>query len=157
MYEPGIVVRKVEERDVDQLAELIFRFYLFNEEFDPAWSMVENARERAREIAELYANGQGYTLIAQFEDRIIGFIHAEIIEKPMLASGRIGVIKELYVIPQFRGQGIATRLVDELQDMLKDNNIYYIAAEFPSANVVAEGFYRSRKFRPYTSLYLREV
>ncbi len=157
MYEPGIVIRKVEEKDVDQLSGLIYRFYLFNEEFDPAWSMVEDAREKARKIAESYANGQGYTLIAQFEDRIVGFIHAEIIEKPMLASGRIGVIKELYVIPQFRGQGIATKLVDKLQDMLKGNNVYYIAAEFPSANVVAEGFYRSRKFRPYTSLYLREV
>ncbi len=157
MYEPGIVIRKPEEKDLEQLAGLIYRFYLFNEEFDPAWSMIDNAKEKAKELAQKYYEGEGYTLVAVFEDKVIGYIHADIYRRPMLVAGKIGVVKELYVLPQYRGQGIASKLVDEMQELLRKEGIDYMAAEFPSANMVAEGFYRSRRFRPYTSLYLREV
>ncbi len=157
MYEPGINVRKPLPGDEEGLARLIKRFYLFNEEFDPAWAVVDNVDEAALERARAYIGGEGFTLVASLDERIVGYLHAVVRENPMLAIGRLAVITELYVEPTARGRGIATTLVEEAQRLLERQGITHIAAEFPTQNYVAENFYKSRKFRPYTSLYLREV
>ena len=157
MYEPGIHVRPPSEGDAEDLARLILRYYRFNEEFDPAWSLAEDAGEQARRLAAEYIAGKGVTLVALCDSRVIGYVHAEVRENPMLESKRIGVITELYVHPECRGRGIATRLVEETSRALAAQGVERVAAEYPTANYVARRFYESRGFRPYTSLYLREV
>ncbi len=157
VYEPGLHVREAQEGDVEALARLILRFYRFNEEFDPAWAVAEDAEEQARRLAVEYAGGRGLTLVAVSDEEVVGYLHVEVRENPMLASKRLGVITELYVLPSHRGRGIASRLVEEAQRILASRGVEHVAAEFPTQNYVAEGFYKSRGFRPYTSLYLREV
>ena len=157
MYEPGIVVRPPREEDVEALADLIYRFYRFNEEFDPAWSMAPDARERARSVAESYVKGEGKTLVAVHDGVVIGYIHGSVRENPMLERGRQAVITELYVKPQHRGRGVATMLVEELARLYAREGVTVVTAEFPTANFVAESFYKAKGFRPYTSIYIREV
>ncbi len=157
VFEPGIHVRPPVEGDLETLAQLILRFYRFNEEFDPAWAVVGDAEEKAREVARRYIEGEGLTLVALVDDKVVGYLHAEIRENPMLATGRLGVITELYVHPQYRRRGLASRLVEEAARRLAERGVEHVAAEFPSKNYVAEAFYSKRGFRPYTSIYLREV
>ncbi len=157
MYEPGIHVRKPTENDMEQLAELINRFYLFNEEFDPAWAIVEKAEAEAKTLAKEYIEGKGITLVAVIDDKVVGYIHAEIRENRMLESKKLGVITEVYVHPQARRRGIASRLVEEIQVLLGERGVKHVAAEFPAENFVARNFYSKLKFRPYASIYLREV
>ena len=157
MYEPGVIVRPPREGEEEALARLILRFYLFNEEFDPAWAITDKPEEAALERARAYIAGEGETLVAVVDGRIAGYLHLEVRENPMLAAKKIGVITELYVEPSMRGRGIATLLVDEAEKMLERKGVPHIAAEFPSKNYVAERFYTKKKFRPYTSIYLREV
>ncbi|MCE4599974.1 MAG: GNAT family N-acetyltransferase [Desulfurococcales archaeon] len=157
MYEPALYIRKPLESDADSLAQLIKRFYLFNEEFDPAWATVENIDEATAEVAKKYIEGDGLTLVAVCDNELIGYLRAEIRENPVLATGKIGVITELYVIPSKRGRGIASRLVDEARNRFAEMGITHVAAEFPAKNFVAEAFYKKLKFREYSSVYLREV
>ncbi len=157
MYEPGIHVRKPNENDLDPLAELIKRFYLFNEEFDPAWAIIPDPDNTARIVAKEYIDGKGLTLIALIDENVIGYVHAEIRENKMLEAGKIGILTEIYVHPQARRRGIASRLVEEIQVELGNLGIRHIAAEFPAMNFIAKEFYIKLKFRPYSSIYLREV
>jgi len=157
MYEPGVVVRPPRPGEEEALAGLILRFYMFNEEFDPAWAVTEDAEEAAREVAREYVAGKGYTLVAVSDGRIVGYLHLEVRENRMLAARRVGVITELYVHPSWRGRGVASLLVEEAQQLLDREGVPHIAAEFPTKNYVAERFYTKKRFRPYTSLYLREV
>ncbi len=157
MYEPGIIVRRPVEADLGRLAELVVRFYRFNEEFDPAWSVMDNAEERARDVAKRYIEGEGYTLVAAHDEELAGYIHAYIAEYPMLELSKQAVIQELYVKPQFRGRGIATTLLEHLISEASKDGVKVVTSMFPVANFVAEKFYKSRKFRPYISIYLREV
>lgn len=157
MYEPAIVVRKPLEEDLEALANLIKRFYLFNEEFDPAWAVADNLDQAVLERAKAYINGEGLTLVAVLDKGPVGYLHAEVKENPLLATRKLGVITELYVTPSMRKRGIATRLVEEAQNAMAEMGITHIAAEFPSKNFVAESFYRKLKFRSYSSIYLREV
>ena len=157
MYEPALSVRKPVESDLEALANLIKRFYLFNEEFDPAWAVTDNLDQAAMERAKAYIDGDGITLVAICDDEPVGYLHVEIRDNPLLSTRKLGIITELYVIPAKRGRGIASKLVEEAQKELSSLGIAHIAAEFPSQNFVAQSFYTKLKFRSYSSIYLREV
>ncbi len=157
MYEPGVIIRPPRSGEEEKLGDLIFRFYRFNEEFDPAWSMIRNAREKAVEVARSYIEGEGKTLVAEIEGEIVGYTHAKTRTYPMLEASLQGVILELYVKPTSRGRGVATKLVEAISEELKKEGASVITAEFPAANVVARNFYTSRGFRAYTNIYLKEV
>ncbi|MCE4599320.1 MAG: GNAT family N-acetyltransferase [Desulfurococcales archaeon] len=158
MYEPGLYIRSPNERDVDKLAVLIFRFYSFNEEFDPAWSLASNAEEVSRELAlEYIKDGGGVVLIADYDGQVVGYLRAVVRENRILAWSKIGVIQELYVLPPYRGRGIAKRLVEEAGRKLRELGVRHIAAEFPALNYVAENFYKEGGFRPYLNVYVRDV
>ncbi len=158
MYEPSVVVRRAEARDAEALAGLIERFYRFNEEFDPAWAVAAEAGEKALELAKAYITDENsVVLVAEADGRVVGFVRAEVRDRPMLEAGRIGVIVELYVHPQYRRRGVAGRLVDEALRQLAGRGVRVLGAEFPSANVIARRFYEKHGFRPYTSVYIRDV
>ncbi len=158
MYEPSVVVREAGPGDVEVLSDYLVRFYRFNEEFDPAWSMARDAGEKARKVIEsLLASEKDVVLVAEYDGKVVGFVRAEVRENPMLEAKRIGVIVELYVHPQYRRRGIAGTLVREAAEKLAGMGARLVAAEFPAANEVAESFYRKHGFRPFTSIYLREV
>lgn len=158
MYEPSIVVRRAREEDIDDLIVMIERFYRFNEEFDPAWSTKPETRLVAKELASKYiGDPSSVVLVAQIDERIVGFVRAEVRENPILENGRLGVIVELYVHPQYRRRGVARRLVEEASKELARKGVNVVGAEFPSANKIAETFYESLGFRPYLSVYIKEV
>ena len=158
MYEPSIVVKKAGLNDIDDLLVMIEKFYRFNEEFDPAWSVKEEARSAARELALKYIRDpSSVVLVAQIEGKTIGFIRAEIRENPILENGRLGIIVELYVHPQYRRRGVAKRLVEEASKELASRGVNVVGAEFPAANSIAKAFYENLGFRPYISVYIKEV
>lgn len=157
VYEPAIHVRRPLERDVEELSGLILRFYRFNEEFDPVYSVAEDAEEVARRLAEEYVKRSDLVVfVADFEGRVVGYVKGEVRETPMLNVKRLGVLSELYVLPTHRNMGIATKLIEEAASHLSGRGVWYLAVEFPTINYVAERFYRRMGFRPYTSIYLRE-
>ncbi len=158
MYEPSIVVRKAGPDDVEDLLVMIEKFYRFNEEFDPAWSVKEETRDVAKEMASKYIEDpRSVVLVAQVDGKIIGFVRAEIRENPILENGRLGIIVELYVHPQYRRRGVAKRLVEEASKELALRGVSVVGAEFPAANSVARAFYENLGFRPYLSVYIKEV
>lgn len=158
MYEPSIVVRKAGPDDIEELLVMIEKFYRFNEELDPAWSIKEVARGVAREMASKYIEDpNSVVLVAQVDGKIIGFVRAEIRENPILENGRLGIIVELYVHPQYRRRGAARRLVEEASKELALRGVSIVGAEFPTANSIARAFYENLGFRPYLSVYIKEV
>ncbi len=157
MFEPRLVIRRAIEADVESLAVLIRRFYIFNEEFDPAMETVTDIKEKALDVARARITSGDLILVASYEGKLIGYIYGSILENPLLARRRIGVLKELYVIPEERGRGVATALIEAAMTELSKIGVRYMAVEFPSRNVVAQKFYEKLGFRPYTSVYLKEV
>lgn len=157
-FEPGIHVRKPVEGDADSLARLISRFYMFNEEFDRAWALAPDYEERARESAERCIKCEDcICLVGVYNERVVGYVRAVVRENKMLASGRMGFIEELYVVPEERKSGVGRMLVREVLREMARLNVRMLAASFPEANFVAESFYRKLGFRRYMSVYLMEV
>ena len=76
---------------------------------------------------------------------------------PLLKNGRLGLLKELYVLPRYRRRGIASKLIKNAKTMLEEAGVSILAAEFPALNDVALSFYRKHGFRPLTSIFIQEV
>jgi len=157
MYEPGVTIRRATQADVESLAKLIARFYLFNEEFDPAMEAASDIKEKALEVARARVERSDLLLVATYEGRVIGYVYGVVAENPLLARRKIGVLRELYVIPEERGRGVATMLIEYAMRELSAKGVHYVAVEFPARNIVAKKFYEKLGFREYTSIYLKEV
>jgi ribosomal protein S18 acetylase RimI-like enzyme len=157
MYEPGIVIREAREEDIKKIAPMVIRFYRFNEEFDPAWSTKDLSLDDVEKILKERLAAGDIILFAEVEDKAVGFLRAEINENPFLEKGRIVVVKELYVKPEFRRRGIAKRLINEVESLLRKYDAKMLAAELPALNVIANAFYKNLGFRNYLSVYIKEV
>ncbi|MET1101354.1 MAG: GNAT family N-acetyltransferase [Pyrodictiaceae archaeon] len=159
MAEMSVVVRPpTSDEELEQVAKLLVRFYQVNEEFDPLYAMVENPREKALELVKKYNNDpRSVLLVALYEGFVVGFIHGEVRENPMLRANPLGVLMELYVHPSYRRRGIARRLIEEASKVLREKGAVAIAAEFPYLNEIAVSFYKKLGFRPLTSVYIKEI
>ncbi len=158
MFDTGIVIRKPINNDLQGLAELVYRFYAFNEEFDSSWAIAPNARELAKKLAEDMINDPNISVyIADYDNIISGYIKSITIENPLLIHNKIEVIKELYVKPQMRRTGIASLLIQKISEEISKKGIKYIAVEFPVQNWIATDLYKKLGFRPYSTTYIKEV
>lgn len=152
-----VFVRRPIEGEAERLAELIVRFYRFNEEFDPSMEPAPDVVETAIRVSKERIKAENILLAAFIDDVMVGYIYGYITENPMLYRRKIGVLKELYVMPGYRGRGIARALIEHATRELGRLGIKYTAVEFPTMNVVAEKFYEKLGFRKFLSIYLREV
>ena len=161
MYEEAIIIRKPTRNDIDQLAELIYRFYALNEEFDSSWAIRPDAREVARKAAESYVEesegGKYLIFIAEYAGSIVGYIKSQREENEMLASNAVEIIKELYVRPRMRRTGIASQMISKVSEEASKRGAKHIAVEFPTQNYVAEDLYKKLGFRPYSTRYIKGV
>ena len=158
MYEPGLSIRRVSQDDVAVAAKLIARFYRFNEEFDPAYSTVDDLEEEALKYLEQALDDQSSLVLGAYWDgKLVGIAHAVITNIPLLKNGRMGLLKELYVMPRYRRRGIASKLIEETKTALDEAGVLILAAEFPALNEVALSFYSKHGFRPLTSIFIQEV
>ncbi|MGC9071191.1 MAG: GNAT family N-acetyltransferase [Acidilobus sp.] len=159
MYaEPSIVIRRPVESDVQPLSELVYRFHAFNEEFDPSWAAIPNLRlEVAKYASQMLRDERSIVLVAAKDSALLGYVRAVLEENPLVTASRVLVIKELYVRPQERRQGIATQLVNRVMDEARKLRALHVAVECPAANRIAEDLYSKMGFRPHLLRYIKEV
>lgn len=159
MYaETGVSVRRAMKEDVEQLAELVYRFYSFNEEFDPTWAAVSDLRERSKAHAEAIVEDQGSIVLVAVQGlEVIGYLRAEVEVDDLLVNSKQFVIKELYVKPEQRRQGVATLLINKAKDEARKAGASIMLVEFPAGNKIAEDLYSKMSFRPYSVKFVSEV
>ena len=154
----GALVRRATQDDLEALSELVYRFYVFNEEFDPSWSAVQSLRDVASQhAAELIRSQDSVVLVAVKEGKVIGYVMAIMEENRLIKARRLLVIKELYVRPQERRQGIATLLINRVLDEARKSRVSYVAVEYPAANTIAGDIYLKMGFRPHLVRLIKEV
>ncbi|BAA79345.1 putative acetyltransferase [Aeropyrum pernix K1] len=159
MYERGVHVRPPRPGDKEVLAELIYRFYMLNEEFDPLWTLKDDAKEAAAAEAEKIVAGGGgeIVLVAQVAEEVVGYIRGYIREMPLLANGRMAVVKEIYVKPQARRLGLGSLLLERFSEEARRLGARAVAGEFPAQNAIAHRFYERLGFRSFMYTMIKEV
>lgn len=121
----GLIIRLMQESDLPSVVE-IERL-----SFTTPWSerLFFNEIYKQRALAQVAAVG----------DRVIGYICSNYVADE-------GHILNLAVHPDFRGRGIAKRLVKEILAELKENACRFLYLEVRASNNIAREFYEGLGF-----------
>jgi N-acetylglutamate synthase len=114
-------IRKLRIGDYNELIELWEKAKLSHRPY---------GRDRKDRIKEQMRKSYSIFLVAEINGRIIGSIFGT-------HDGRRGWINRLAVLPNYRKQGIGTRLVNEVEEILTKKGIDIIAALIARENKVS--------------------
>lgn len=157
MY-PNMVIRQAMEGDVDALADLVARLKRLNGEFDPLLKPVDNILSVAKDyIKSKIASKDSVVLVAEIDGRIVGLILGDVEDRVFYEPKIAGVIREFYIMPEYRRKGLGKRMMSEMADALRRRGAQIIMADFPSLNEIAVEFYKKMNFRPIESMYAKEI
>lgn len=101
------------------------------------------------EFIEILNNKNNFFLIAK-EDKILGFIHAVIIEREGRKTKfkKIMSIEAIGVTKKENNKGIGTKLIEEIKSIAKKNKCDNIILDVWSFNNNAIDFYTNKGFKP---------
>ena len=89
-------------------------------------------------------------LVAEIDGELVGCAAAEIRKNPKYCVHKQwGYIDFVYVLPQFREQGVAHALIDSLIQWLNQKSISYITLEVYADNVNAVAAYKKMGFSDF--------
>lgn len=153
---PDLEIRKATRADLGAAADLILRTKKLNSEFDPLFSVVPDAKERA----EIYAAGSldskdRLLLVAVDRSKVVGVLRAEMRERAFYEPHAEGFISDFYILPEYRRKALGNEVLDRASAELKKMGAQIIVADVPSQNEIAFRFYTKRGFRSLTQHFGR--
>jgi len=151
-------VRVAEARDREKIIDLMIRAKRLNEEFDPLLRLSPTLQETVTSyVEESLTSPNSLLLVAEHGGRLVGVLKAEVVDRVFYDPPLEGLIRELYILPEYRRKGVAKILVTEASKILQGRGAGLITAEFPSLHKIAMEFYEKMGFRPVFSKYAIEI
>ncbi|MCX8155132.1 MAG: GNAT family N-acetyltransferase [Verrucomicrobiae bacterium] len=97
------------------------------------------------ELAQLFSSEAEFCLVAESEDRIVGFALGRVMEKPQNAW-KYGWLLWLGVSPRFKGRGLARRLLNQLTERFIAREARIMLVDTDEENHEALAFFRKNGF-----------
>ncbi|AAL63632.1 N-acyltransferase [Pyrobaculum aerophilum str. IM2] len=157
MY-PTVVIRLATKEDLDSAVQLVVRLKRLNAEFDPMLEVVPDIEQAVRKYLENALNSPSSVLLVAAEgSKVVGLLKGDVEDRIFYKPRYAGVIKEFYILPEYRRKGIGKRLMMEGVEQLRKKGAEIIMASFPALNEIAINFYKKMGFRPIEYLFAKEV
>jgi len=132
-------------------------------ELAPYVSDAQTWAVRGALYAELLAKPDTVLLLAEVDAELIGYglAHVMAVGDTWLpdtwgTGARIGEIESLSVLPEYRGRGVGTRLLDALEHELDNDGVRDLVLGVLPGNAAAIRLYERRGYRP-TWMYLSRL
>ncbi len=121
----SVVYRLAEQDDIEALIQtrLLFLADSFHA-LSPIES--ENITQQLRQYFPLHLNDDLVIVLACYQEQIISCAFLVIDERPANPSfqtGRVGTILNVYTQPEWRRNGLATKVMNQLLDLAKEQNV----------------------------------
>ena len=127
---------RIKKAEISDIPDIIRLNAEFNGRGATRASMEEALKNNAREIV----------LIAVRNDTAAGFICGQIWQSVCYAELQ-GIIMELFVSEKYRGNGIATKLIQAMEAEFSSFGVNVITLATAINNTIARKFYESRGYR----------
>jgi ribosomal protein S18 acetylase RimI-like enzyme len=151
---PHVKVRHATKDDVPEIADLAVRLKRLNNEFDPLFSVVDDAKERAlKYIAGTLGSPKNLLLVATHGSKVIGFLRAEMRERVFYEPHVEGHITEMYVLPEFRRKLLGHDILGQGFKELVKMGAQIVVGDLPARNEIGYHFYTKRGFRKLTETF----
>ncbi len=136
---PSVEIRQMQLKDIPAVFEL--GQSLFTAEQLP--TLYRSWYEH--ELVALFDTDQDTCLVAEAEDRIVGFALGRMMDKPRNAW-RYGWLEWLGVDPRYKRTGVATRLLNQLTALFIDRDARIMLVDTAIKNHGALAFFRKNGF-----------
>ena len=93
--------------------------------------------------------------VAQIEDKLVGFITG-IIENNLSFGLPIGNISEVFVKVEFRQQGVATKMFEQMEQEFSKKAVNRFRVFTTVDNINAVNFYKSQSYQPFNTVMFRK-
>ncbi len=151
-----ITVRVGRKDDIEQAAALIVRMKRLNNEFDPLFTLVDDAQERARDyLSKSLKSSRSLVLVAVKGKSVVGVLRAEVRERVFYKPMSGGNITDFYILPEQRRKALGNTMLERASRALRKLGAEVVTAEFPARNEIAVKFYSKRGFRALTNIYAK--
>ena len=147
MTVPESVIRSATGEDVDTVADMWVALADEQRAHGSHLLAAEN-RGQARDLVAQYVHADGVAVAVQ-SDIPVGFVmfHAE--TGFYETDSTRGVVDNVYVRPDQRGEGLGSALLDHAERALRDRDVDVLAVEALAANEAARRLYESRGYEPH--------
>ncbi|MDE1853541.1 MAG: GNAT family N-acetyltransferase [Thaumarchaeota archaeon] len=147
-------IRRAKKEDLASVADLIVRTKRLNNEFDPLFAVVSDAKARAEKyIQSTIGPQEKLLLIAAEGPKVVGVLRAEIRERMFYEPHTEGLITDFYILPEHRRKALGNEMLQQASAELKKMGAQIIVADVPAQNEIANRFYAKRGFRALTNLF----
>ncbi len=141
-------IRKAKKEDLAELADLIVRTKRLNNEFDPLFAVVADAKTKAEKyISSTIGVPDRLLLVAAEGSKVVGVLRAEMRERLFYEPHREGFITDFYILPEYRRKALGNDVILQASAELKKMGAQIIVADVPARNEIANKFYIKRGFR----------
>lgn len=135
--------------DVPVLCHLLDTLFTQEAEFQP------DRVTQERGLASIIRDPQvGHILVARQGGEIIGMVNLLYTVSTAL-GGRVALLEDMVVVPEIRGQGVGTQLLEQAIAFAKANGCLRITLLTDADNHVAQAFYRKQGFAASSMLPMR--
>ena len=146
-------IRRVKKEDLDAVADLIVRTKRLNNEFDPLFAVVPDAKARAeKHVTGSIGSPDRLLLVAAKGSKIVGVLRAEMRERLFYEPHREGFVTDFYILPEYRRKALGNEMIQKAATELKNMGAQIIVADVPAQNDIANRFYLKRGFRALSNL-----
>ncbi|PMP75379.1 MAG: GNAT family N-acetyltransferase [Aciduliprofundum sp.] len=150
----GIKIRKMEEKDIKETAELLIRLKKFNAEHDPLFTITDDIERNVNDyLKQSISSEDRVVLIAEDNGKIVGAILGEIRDRLFYEPRREIRVRDIYILPHYRKKGLGKLLLEELEKRVKGKGVDIITVEFPNENLLAHKFYSALGMRSLICVY----
>lgn len=146
------MIRPPRREEAAQVASLIARLKVLNEELDPNMKVVDNLEEEAaRYVDESMDRDDVLLLVAVDESKgeVVGVIRLEIVNRRFYKPRIKAVITDFYVKPVHRRLKLGSLLIEKAMSEAAKRGAGIITAIYPVNNSIANSFYRKMGFKSF--------
>ena len=149
----ALQIRRARKEDLDPVAELIVRTKRLNNEFDPLFAVVPDAKARAvKHVTGSIESPDKLLLIASDGPKVVGVLRAEMRQRLFYEPHEEGFITDFYILPEYRRKALGNEMIQRASAELEKMGAQIIVADVPAQNEIANRFYTKRGFRSLSNL-----
>jgi ribosomal protein S18 acetylase RimI-like enzyme len=148
-----IMIRKAQICDIPSIIKMNAAFNGVVSTID--W--VTESLENSESLEKLENNEREIVFVAVHNSTAIGFICGQLYKSICYPNIRQAEMTELFICEEYRGNGIAARLIKELESEFIKNNVNEIVLKTGRENVIARKIYEKCGYEDYEEVvYCKE-
>ena len=154
-----INIRTFQPSDIDTLMDFWTEI-----ENDPTvsgdfFSPTEENKSRWRKyVLNVHEEDENQILVAEHEEKIIGFIKFITLENRALESDiKCSLLSLMYVVPEFRRKRIASELMNRVFEYVKSKGVTHVRLNVLTSNIPAMNLYKKMGFQDYSIIMRKKL